>query len=116
VKREGRVILIIIVTLMVSALTFASDKYIVKIQGVVMAVDVKKNIVIVNERSFVCDQHTVIYNEKGTPCTIDKLKERGWVYIEGVPDRANRGNVAKKIYILPKYINEKEKHLYSFMD
>ncbi len=114
-KREGRIILIIIVTLMVSALTFASDKDIVKIQGVVMAVDLKKNIVIVNERSFAWDHQTAIFNEKGTPCTIDKLKERGWVYIEGIPDK-NRGNVAKKVYILPKYINEKEKHLYSFMD
>ena len=114
-KREGRVILIIIVTLMVSALTFASDKDIVKIQGVVMAVDVKKNIVIVNERSFAWDHQTAIYNEKGLPTTFDKLKLQGWVYIEGIPDK-NRGNIARKIYVIPKYINEKEKHLYSFFE
>jgi hypothetical protein len=100
---------------MVSALTFASDKGIVKIQGIVMTVDVKKQIVTVNERSFACNEHTVVYTEKGLPTTFDKLKLRGWVYIEGVPDK-NRGNIARKIYIIPKYIDEKEKHLYSFME
>ena len=102
--------------LMVSALTFASEDGIVKFQGVVMAVDVKNNIVTVNERSFVCDQHTGIYNEKGAPCTLDKLKERGWVYIEGISDRAKRRNVARKIYVIPKRIGEKDKHLYSFFE
>jgi hypothetical protein len=118
VKKEGRIVLVVIfcLCLITSALTFAADKDIVKLQGIVMAVDAKKNLFTVNERSFAWDKQTTVYTEKGVPTTFDKLKEQGWVYIEGVPDRVNRRNVAKKIYLLPKYINGKEKHLYPFME
>jgi hypothetical protein len=102
--------------LITSVLTFAADKDIVKLQGIVMAVDGKKSLFTVNERPFAWNKQTAIYNERGLPTTFDRLKERGWVYIEGVPDRVNRTNVAKKIYILPGYVSDKEKHLYSFFD
>ncbi len=115
-KRKGKIILMITLTLVVSALTFASDEGIVKLQGVVMTVDMKQNIFTVNERTFCWDRQTVISNEKGLPVTADKLKLRGWVYIEGIPDKANRRNIARKIHLIPKYINDKEKHLYSFME
>ena len=115
-KSGGRITVIVIVSLMVAALTFASDRGIVKLQGVVMTVDPRKGVFIVNERLFAWNQQTAVYNERGLPTTFDKLKEQGWVYVEGVPDRVNRRNVAKKIYLLPKYIHDREKHLYSFME
>ena len=115
-KRKGKIVSVIILCLITFALTFAADRDIVKIQGIVMAVDAKKNLFTVNERPFAWDKQTAIYNERGLPTTFDRLKERGWVYIEGVPDRVNRTNVAKKIYILPGYVSDKEKHLYSFFE
>ena len=115
-KRNGKIILMITLTLVVTALTFASDEGIVKLQGIVMTVDMKQNIFTVNERTFCWDRQTVVFNEKGLPITADKLKLRGWVYVEGIPDKANRRNIARKIYLIPKYIHDKEKHLYSFMD
>jgi len=116
VNREGKILFIVILTLMVSALTFASDKGIVKFQGVVMTVEVKKNIVTVNERVFAFDQQTVVFTEKGLPTTLDKLKVGGWVYIEAVPDKANRRNIAKKVYLIPGFVHDKEKHRYSFFE
>jgi len=116
VKRKGKIVLMITLALVVSVLTYASDRGIVKLQGVVMAVDLKQNSLTVNERTFSWDPQTLISNEKGQPVTPDKLKLGGWVYIEGVPDKANRRNIAKKIYLIPKFIQDKEKHLYPFMD
>jgi hypothetical protein len=116
VKRKGKIILMITVALMVSALTFASDEGIVKLQGVVMTVDVKQNTFTVNERTFSWNGQTALFNEKGLPITPDKLKLRGWVYVEGIPDKTNQRNIARKVYLIPKYINDKEKHLYSFME
>ncbi len=114
VKRKQGMALAFILCLMTPALTFASDRDIVKLQGVIMAVDLKKNIITVNERSFALNKQTAVYNERGLRTTLDSLKEQGWVYIEGVHE--NRGNLAKKIYVLPGYISGKEKHLYSFFE
>jgi len=116
VSKEGKILFIVILTFMVSALTFASDKGIVKLQGIVMAVEVKKNTVTVNERAFAFDQQTSFFTEKGLPTTPDKMKVGGWVYIEAVPDKANRRNIAKKVYLIPGLVPDKEKHRYSFFE
>lgn len=115
-KSKGMIVLVITLALLIPVLTFASDPAIVKLQGVVMSLDLKQNRLTVNERTFAWDHQTLISNEKGQPVTPDKLKPRGWVYIEGVPDKTNRRNLAKKIYLIPKFIENKEKHLYPFMD
>jgi hypothetical protein len=47
--------------------------------------------------------------------TADKFRAKTWVYIEGGNDSLKKKRLAKKIYLLPKYIGEKEKHLYPFM-
>ena len=109
------VILLIFSLLIISSLTFASDKDKIKIQGIVMELDLKKNMMIVNERTFVWDQNTIFYNEKGSPITVDKLRAKTWVYIEGMKDNVRKRVVAEKIYLLPKYIDEKEKYRYPFM-
>jgi len=98
-----------------SGLTFAADKDIVRFQGVVMDLDLKKNVMVVNERTIAWDQNTLIHNEKGSPIPVDKLTTKTWVYIEGVKDRARTRVMAKKIYFLPKYIHGNEKHLYPFI-
>ena len=116
VKKKWGIALVIVLALASPVLTFASDTGIVKLQGVVMAVDLKQNNLTVNERTFSWNPQTLISNERGQAVTPDKLKPRGWVYIEGIPDKANRRNIAKKIYLIPNYVHDKEKHLYPFMD
>jgi hypothetical protein len=96
------------------ALAFAQGQDAFKIQGLIMNVDLQKNMMVVNESTFIWDQNTKFYNEKGSPVTVDKLRAKTWVYIEGVKDSALKRMTAEKIYMLPKYIPGKEKHLYPF--
>ncbi len=107
-------LLILLLSLFISSLTFAADKDIVTFQGKVMELDWKKKVIVVNERSFSFDQNTIVHNEKGSPVPQDNLRAKTWVFIEGVKDKSQK-KVAKKIYLLPKYIDEKEKHLYPFI-
>jgi len=102
--------------LLIPALTSALEGDIVKIEGVVMVVDVKQGTFVVNEKLFVWDQHTAIQTEKGIPTTLEKLKVKDWVYVEGVQDRGRNRIEAKKIYLLSKRIDRKEKHNYPFME
>jgi hypothetical protein len=110
------VILLILSIVTISSLTFASNKDKITVQGVVMELDLKKNMMVVNERMFVWDSNTIFYDEKGSPLAVDKLRAKTWVYIEGMRDNVRKRLVAEKIYMLPKYIPEKEKHLYPFME
>jgi hypothetical protein len=95
-------------------LVFGQEENIVKTQGPIMTLDIKKNTMIVNEKTFVWKQNSAIYDDKGSPITIDKFKPNTWVYVEGVKD--NHKLIINKIYLLPKYIGNKERHLYPFME
>ena len=100
-KRSRSIIFVILLTLIVSALALASDKGIVKIQGIIMEVDLRRNVMIVNEKRLVWDLKTIICNESGAITTMDQLKINRWVYIEGMDDKANRRVLAQKIYLIP---------------
>jgi len=108
------VLFTIFFSLFIFSLTFAADKDIVTFQGVVTELDWKKKMIIVNERSFSFNQNTVVHNEKGSPVPQENLKTKTWVFIEGTKDKSQK-KLARKIYILPKYIDEKEKRLYPFI-
>ncbi len=97
------------------SLTFALDESIVKIQGRVMELDLQKNMMIVNERTFFWGPHTSICDENGSPVAADRLKTKIWVYIEGSSRNSNKKLVADKIFLIPRYIHGKEKHLYPFI-
>ena len=99
-----------------SALAFASEEDMVNIQGMIMDLDVKKNTMVVNEKLFVWSQNTAIYNDKGTSITIDQFKPKTWVYIQGERDKNNKRIIIHKIYLLPKYIDKKERPRYPFME
>jgi hypothetical protein len=107
------IVLTIFFSVFISSLTFAADKDIVTFQGIVTELDWKKKMIIVNERSFAFDQNTIVHNEKGFPIPQDTLKTKTWVFIEGTKDKSQK-KMAKKIYLLPKYIDEKEKYRYPF--
>jgi hypothetical protein len=105
----------IVFMFILSALDFAQGQDAFKIQGLIMNVDLQKNMMIVNEGTFIWNQNTKFYNEKESLVTVDKLRAKTWVYIEGVKDSAQKRMMAEKIYLLPKYIPGKEKHLYPFI-
>lgn len=110
------VMFMIVFMFIFSALAFAQGQDVFNIQGLIMNVDFQKKGMIVNESTFIWDQNTTFYNDKGSPVTVDKLRAKTWVYIQGVKDSAGQRMMAEKIYILPKYIDKKEKHLYPFFN
>jgi hypothetical protein len=107
---------LVLLILMVSVLAFASDNGRVKVQGRVMTVDLEQKMLVVNEKTFFWGQYTKIKNEKESPAALDNLKPQAWVYIEGEYDGVVKKVMAKKIYLLPKYIRNKERHLYPFIE
>jgi len=80
-----------------------------------MELDLKKSMMIVNEKLFIWNPKTIFNDEKGKPITVEKLSTKSWVYIEGENDKVHKRVVAQKIYLLPKYIDRKERHRYPFM-
>lgn len=112
---KKRVILLFSLVLLISGLTFAAEKDTVTIQGIIMDLNLKKSVMFVNERAIAWNQDTIVHNEKGFPIPVDKLTTKTWVYIEGVKDEARKRVMARKIYLLPKYIHGNEKRLYPFI-
>jgi hypothetical protein len=98
-----------------STLTFALEEDIYRNQGIIMNLDLRQKMMIVNERTFTWDQTTIIYNEKGVPINIENFKTKAWVYIEGVKEKKDNHIRIEKIYLLPKHVDKKERHLYSFI-
>ncbi|MEM4245093.1 MAG: hypothetical protein QXR60_02730 [Candidatus Nanoarchaeia archaeon] len=96
------------------ALAMASEE-VVKIQGRVMEVDLKNNVLVVNEKSFILNQGTVIKTDRGAPLEVGKLKLNAWVYVEGVKDKASKRYNAGKVYLIPNYISKKDRPLYPFI-
>jgi hypothetical protein len=85
-------------------------------QGTVTTVDFKQHTLVVYEKPFVWNANTVFKNEKELPVKADNLKLKSWVYIEGEYDKTQTRALAKKIYLLPKHIDRKERQLYPFID
>jgi hypothetical protein len=106
--------LIVLSLLTFSPWTLASGEE-VKMQGLIMNIDLKQNTMVVNEKTFTWRSNTAIHNDKGSPITMDRFKQNAWVYIEGEKDENNRMHI-KKIYLLPKRVDKKEMHLYPFME
>jgi hypothetical protein len=100
-----------------SALALALDEdHTVRVQGLIMDLDVQKKIVVVNEKMFIWNQNTVFHNEQGTPINnIDRLKLNTWIYIEGEFGTVKNCFLAKNIYFLAKHIDEKEKNSFPFI-
>jgi len=94
---------------------FSSDGDISKLQGVVMEIDFKNNLFFVNEKPFIFDKNTIISDEKGNTIPLDRIKKNVWVYIEWSGSIEKKNAVAKKIYLLPRYIDKKDKNLYQFI-
>ena len=110
------ILLVTILVSIISALALASDSVVYKIQGKVTEVNLKKMSLAVYETSFFWDQNTIFSNEKGSPITIDKLKPQTWVYIECEYRKNTDKRIAKRVYLLPNPIADKDKYLYPFME
>lgn len=95
------VILIVCFIFLFSGLAFAQAKDI-QTKGKVMQLDFSKKTVIVNEKTFVWNQNTLFYDEKGSPITItaDRLAKGTRVSIEATWIK-KKPLVIKKLSLLP---------------
>jgi hypothetical protein len=109
----GGIILIAFSILPFSTWTFASEEGISKTQGPIMSIDFKKNIMVVNEKTFIWNKSTIFNDDKESIIGIEKFKPKSWVFIEG--EKGDKYIVIKKVYLIPKYVDKKERHLYPFM-
>ena len=103
IKFVGKeVILIVCFIFLFSALAFAQGKDVVTTAGQVMGLNVAKKIVVVNEKTFVWDQNTLFYDEKGSPISItaDRLAKGTLVSIEATWIK-NKPLIIKKLSLLP---------------
>lgn len=91
-----------ILTLLFSFRAFAAEEGILRLEGSVMSIDLKKNIMVVNEKTFIWDKKTIFLNESGTPITPDQLKIDRKVYIEGERLGRKKGILIKEIRLLTK--------------
>ena len=95
--------------------TYALEEDKIKFQGKIMDLNLGKNMMIVNERLFILDDNTIIKNVEGSLITIEKIKMNSWAYIEAERDKTKNQMVIKKINLLPKHIDNKERNRYPFM-
>jgi type II secretory pathway component PulC len=106
-----RFILIWIVVLFPLFYAFGNNQ--IRLQGILMSLDLEKNLIVVNERTFFLDDQTAFYNENGSLTSKEKFKPNSRVYIEG--EKNNDRVVVRKIYFLPKRIDKKERNIYPFL-
>jgi uncharacterized membrane protein len=111
----GKVVIILFCILLFYASAIGAEQSMVRIQGKIMELDLKRNKMVINEKVFSWDANTIFYNENANPIKVDKFKTDTWVYVEGVRDGNTRQVTLKKIYQLPKYINRAEEDLYPFI-
>jgi hypothetical protein len=97
---EKKVIFIVCFIFLFSALVFAQEKDIPKVQGKVATLNVAKQMVTVNEKVFVWDKNTLFFNENGSPVKADKLQKNIRVSIEAAWIK-NKPYRIKKLYLLP---------------
>lgn len=85
------------------AFAFAAEDQVVSIQGKVMSLNLSKNRMVVNEKTFFWDANSVLYDENGSPVpiTADRLKKGTRVSVEATWIK-NKPHMIKNINLLPK--------------
>jgi hypothetical protein len=105
----GKVTTLVIISsmLLFSALALAAEPQVVTVEGRIMDWNLKKNMIVVNEKYFFWNSQTIFYDEKGDaikgdPFKAEHLKMNTLVNIEAVKKTsAKRQFTIKKLSLLP---------------
>lgn len=94
----------------------AAEKDLIRTQGLINpGGNPKAGYLFINEMRVYIDKATQIMNHQGTSIPIAELKPKKFVYLEMEKDPNQGINKAKKIYLLPHYVNPQDKQKFSFM-
>ena len=91
-----------ILILFFSLQAFAAEQGILRLEGALMEINLQKNMMVVNEKTFVWDKKTIFLNESGIPITAGQLKVDQKVYIEGERMGKKRPILIKEIHLLSR--------------
>ncbi len=102
-----------VLLLMLSQPVLAEEREFSIYQGVISSTEGMPKYLIVNEREIPLSGDVKVKDPKEKEVSLSDLKAGKWVYI--VSEASSDGLVAKRIYLLPKYIKKGEKADYPFM-
>ncbi len=78
--------------------------------------NLKAGYLIINEMRVYIDKTTEIMDHRGKPILVTEIKPKNWVYMEVEKDANKRIAKAKKIYLLPHYVDPAKRKSFSFMN
>jgi hypothetical protein len=96
--------------------SFGADGEVMRTQGLINpGGSLKTGYVLINEMRVYIDKTTQVLDHRGVSIQTTELKPKRWVYIETVKDPIKKIMVAKKIYLLPHYVNPEQRRKFAFM-
>ncbi len=78
--------------------------------------NVKSGYLIISEMKINIDKTTKVMDHRGNPILLTEFQPKKWVYMEIEQDQSNKKIKARRIYLLPRYINPQEKKQFPFMN
>ncbi len=98
-------------------LVFAKDGTGLRTQGLInTGGNVKSGYLIINEMRVRIDKTTKLMDHRGNPTPIAEFQPKKRVYMEIVQDQNKKTIRARRIYLLPRYVNPEERKQYPFMN
>ncbi len=102
--------------LVITPVCFGAEHNILRTQGLINpGGNLNKGYLLINEMRISIDRTTQVMDERQTPLPVTELKPKKWVYMEIESDSVKMTAKAKKIYVLPHYIEPREKQRFPFM-
>lgn len=102
--------------ILISSVTMASESDVMRTQGLINpGGDLKSGYLLINEMRIYIDQTTKLMDHHSGIIPVTEFKPKKWVYMEISKDPIQKAFKAKKIYLLPHYVNPGEKQKFPFM-
>lgn len=115
-KKYGVYILVGWVIFSMTTFCLAKERGLLRTQGLINpGGNLKSGYLLINEMRVYIDKATQIMNHNGTPIPVTDLKPQKFVYLEMEKDPNQNINKAKKIYLLPYYVNPGDRQKFPFM-
>ena len=99
------------------AFSFAMDINVFRTQGLINpGGNLKSGYLIINEMRVYIDKTTQVMDHREKPILLTEFQPKRWVYMVVEMDQSKKIVKAKKIYLLPRYINPEERKKFPFMN
>ena len=77
--------------------------------------NLKAGYLIINEMKVYINKNTQVMDYRGSPIPIEEIKPKKWVYMEVIKGEVIGTGRAKRIYLLPRYVEPREIDKFPFM-